>query len=670
MQRSQSSFRSAILGIALSIATMASGCSKSEPSGNPSGGSPISAGNKTSTPMTSGGASASTGGAGGIKASASSGGAIANGGSTPISSAGGSCPAATACGGDLVGTWTVISSCLRVSGELDMSMVGAGCKTAPVTGSLQVSGTFTANANRTYVDKTITTGQEQFTLEPSCLIISSTPTDCNGAAGLLTAVLGFTELECTPAAGGGCNCTGQVNQSGTMGIPYISYSTDGSYKIAGNVVTMDDQIDYSYCVADDKLTMIPKPANPTFTGSIVLQKSSGTSTGGATGSGGPITGGSRSGGATASGGTTLSGGSRSGGATASGGTTLSGGSRSGGTPSSGGTTSSGGATAGATGTGTGPCDIYAANGTPCVAAHSVVRALFGGYRGRLYQINRTDGATLDILTGPDGIADTGPEDTFCNNSSCNLTIIYDQTKNANDLWWQGSEMVPAPKSSTPAKATTDPVKVGGHKVYSAFIRPGNCYWHDGSKSGMPKDAEPEGMYMVSSARNTNGGCCFDYGNSETTRSADVGGAMDAINVSSITAWGTGAGKGPWILADMEWGLFCQADNKNCPNNPTQTAPFLTAMLKNNGTTEYALKGGDASSGPLQTIYKGRGPYNPMKKQGAIILGCGGDCCKPCAGCGSNASSGIFYEGAIVKGYPSDETENLVQANIVSVGYGK
>jgi hypothetical protein len=229
-------------------------------------------------------------------------------------------------------------------------------------------------------------------------------------------------------------------------------------------------------------------------------------------------------------------------------------------------------------------------------------------------------------------------------------------------------MVPASKSSQPIKALADPVKVGGHKVYSAFIRPNNCYWHDSSKSGMPKDAEPEGIYMVSSARNTNGGCCFDYGNSETTRAADVGGAMDAINISSTTAWGSGAGSGPWIMADMEWGLFCQADNKKNPNNPTQTAAFLTAMLKNNGTTEYALKGGDATQPTVPSIYKGRGPYNPMKKQGALILGCGGDCCKPSGG--ANASSGIFYEGAIVKGYPSDDTEKLVQANIASVGYGK
>src|SRR5690349_8442499 len=47
--------------------------------------------------------------------------------------------------------------------------------------------------------------------------------------------------------------------------------------------------------------------------------------------------------------------------------------------------------------GTGPCDIYASGGTPCVAAHSTVRALFGAYNGNLYQVRRaSDNATLNI----------------------------------------------------------------------------------------------------------------------------------------------------------------------------------------------------------------------------------------------------------------------------------
>jgi hypothetical protein len=52
----------------------------------------------------------------------------------------------------------------------------------------------------------------------------------------------------------------------------------------------------------------------------------------------------------------------------------------------------------------------------------------------------------------------------------------------------------------------------------------------------------------------------------------------------------------------------------------------------------------------------------MTKQGAIILGIGGD--------NSNGSVGSFFEGVMTKGYPTDATENSVQANIVSVGYSK
>ena len=90
------------------------------------------------------------------------------------------------------------------------------------------------------------------------------------------------------------------------------------------------------------------------------------------------------------------------------------------------------------------------------------------------------------------------------------------------------------------------------------------------------------------------------------------------------------------------------------------------MLKNNGTSTYAIKDGNAQSGGLATRYNGALPtqsgYRPMTKQGAIILGIGGD--------NSNGSVGSFFEGVMTSGYPSDATENSVQANIVSVGYSK
>ena len=42
----------------------------------------------------------------------------------------------------------------------------------------------------------------------------------------------------------------------------------------------------------------------------------------------------------------------------------------------------------------GPCEIYAAAGDPCVAAHSTTRALYASYNGPLYQVLRqSDGKT-------------------------------------------------------------------------------------------------------------------------------------------------------------------------------------------------------------------------------------------------------------------------------------
>ncbi len=92
------------------------------------------------------------------------------------------------------------------------------------------------------------------------------------------------------------------------------------------------------------------------------------------------------------------------------------------------------------------------------------------------------------------------------------------------------------------------------------------------------------------------------------------------------------------------------------------------MLKNDGTSRFALKDGNAQSGSLTTLWDGALPsgYSPMKKQGAIVLGSGGDCC---AG-NTNQSLGTFYEGAIVAGYPADATEDALQGDIVAAEYGK
>jgi non-reducing end alpha-L-arabinofuranosidase len=609
------------------------------------------------------------------------------GGSSSGGAPGGSCSDVSPCGGSLVGTWNVTTSCLTVTGNLDLSLVGAGCPSAPVTGSLQVIGTWTANGDGTYSDNTITSGQEQFTLGPSCLVISSTQTDCPGAASIIK-TLGYSSLTCTSVTGGGCACSATVNQNGALGMVSVAPTNSGNYTPSGSQVTISGDVgdtQYDYCVSANTLKMTPQSTSPTMTGTIVLQKSGVTVTGGAGGATG--TGGTSSaGGATGTGGASATGGSggkggdignggHGGNAGLSGAGGIAGATGTGGSTSTGGTTGTGGSgaagtsgTGGTSGTSTGPCDIYKSGGTPCVAAHSTVRALFGAYSGKLYQVRNTGGTTKDInAVTAGGVADAAAQDSFCSGTTCVITAVYDQTGNAHDLWYQGSGS-PVGGKDQPASATGESIKVGGNKVYSLYIKPSNSYWHDGSKTGVPLGSAPEGMYMVTSGTHYNSGCCFDYGNSETGRAYVAGGHMDALNFSDTTAWGTGAGAGPWVMADLEAGLFSQGGSGKNNSDPTQTATFVTAVLKNNGTTEFALRGADATTGSLATYYKGALPagWSPMKKEGAIVLGSGGDCCNT----NNNLSQGTFYEGCLVSGYPSDATENSVQANIVAARYGQ
>ena len=311
-----------------------------------------------------------------------------------------------------------------------------------------------------------------------------------------------------------------------------------------------------------------------------------------------------------------------------------------------------------------PCDIYAAGGTPCVAAHSTTRALYASYTGSLYQVRRSSDNTTKNIGVRGGYADAAAQDSFCAGASCVVTVLYDQSGHGNNLAYQGPGG--AGGQDTPAVANREALTVGGAKAYSLYINPKNSYWHDGSSSGIPKGSAPEGEYMVTSGTHVNSGCCFDYGNSETDRRADGAGAMDAIYFGTSCWFGGCSGHGPWVQADLEYGLFPGGSSSWNPKQRAFGSKYVTAMLKNNGTTRFALKGSDAQAGGLTTLWDGALPrgYNPMKKQGAIVLGSGGDCCAH----NTNLSQGTFYEGAMVSGYPTDATDNAVQASVIAAGY--
>ncbi|NUR27681.1 MAG: alpha-N-arabinofuranosidase [Catenulispora sp.] len=312
---------------------------------------------------------------------------------------------------------------------------------------------------------------------------------------------------------------------------------------------------------------------------------------------------------------------------------------------------------------TGPCDIYASGGTPCVAAHSTTRALYGSYNGSLYQVRRaSDNATANIgVLSAGGYANAAAQDSFCANTTCVITVIYDQSGRGNSLT-QAPAGGAAGGPDNLANAYAAPTFLNGHKAYGVYVAPGTGYRNDHT-NGIAVGDQPEGEYAIFDGSHYNGGCCFDYGNAETNNNDDGNGTMEAIYFGNIKVWGYGTGSGPWIMADLENGLFSGVNAGYNANDPTVNYRFTTAIIK--GTANlWSIRGGNAQSGNLSTFYSGPRPnvagYNPMKKQGAIILGIGGD--------NSKGSAGTFYEGVMTSGYPTDATENAVQANIVATGY--
>lgn len=189
--------------------------------------------------------------------------------------------------------------------------------------------------------------------------------------------------------------------------------------------------------------------------------------------------------------------------------------------------------------------------------------------------------------------------------------------------------------------------------------------------------------------------------------------MEAIYVGNATWHGvnTGAGAGPWVGADLEAGMYYGGGNVT--ENNTQSTPlafeYVTASLKGR-SDGFTLKGGDATAGPLKLMYDGPRPYDrpgpapkggsyqPMRKQGAIILATGGDSSARARGTfyvsaqcllarmnscarllpdaflvaalGAALAAHAAQEGFLAVGYASDATDDAVQANIVAVGYGR
>lgn len=323
----------------------------------------------------------------------------------------------------------------------------------------------------------------------------------------------------------------------------------------------------------------------------------------------------------------------------------------------------------------GPCDIYAKAGTPCVAAHSTTRALFGDYDGALYQVRRADGQLKDIpVEKAGGYANTALQDQFCAGSSCTISILYDQSSYKNDLV-KSPVVFWLKNGGKEAVANKAPIYMNGHKVYGIYRDAWSSIGYRNNKTkGVATGDQEEAMYMVVDGRHYNDKCCYNYGNVETTGNDDGPGTMEAVYFGSDVEWGGyGQGKGPWVAADLEDGVF-KGDDAGYLWGKTHTTPwttaysfvadFVTAMLKGPNDGTFKLKGADAQQEKLTTVWDGKRKrgYSPRKLQGAIVLGNGGD--------GSDGGAGTFFEGVMTIGCPPDSIDDKVQKNIAAAGYGR
>jgi hypothetical protein len=178
----------------------------------------------------------------------------------------GSCGMGAACGGDLVGTWKVVSSCTALQGTL----TDTDCPTATLDGRIEFAGTATYTSAKTYTLVMTVSGTETILFPSTCL---SATCDQLSQKFQATPPDGFSAMHCTSAAGGACSCAGTL-------IPQ-PHSETGTYTTSGGSVTTtptdgsDAETD-QYCVKGNRLDIVPDAPSldPTLTasGDIILTR--------------------------------------------------------------------------------------------------------------------------------------------------------------------------------------------------------------------------------------------------------------------------------------------------------------------------------------------------------------------------------------------------------------
>ena len=182
-----------------------------------------------------------------------------------------SCSARAACGGNVVGTWEIKSSCAAGRIETPMDEM---CKEATVDArDLRMTGTMTFKADNTYTTNAVVNGTMKTVLPTSCLQGGGQSITCAQLDAFmkgLTALTGSDELVSSCKGSSECECTFTFKNA--------KVDEDGTYSIAGTKITQtssddeDEPETFDYCADRSTLTLSQTITNGSGGSSLVLSK--------------------------------------------------------------------------------------------------------------------------------------------------------------------------------------------------------------------------------------------------------------------------------------------------------------------------------------------------------------------------------------------------------------
>ena len=181
----------------------------------------------------------------------------------------GTCSNSAGCGGNIVGTWKIESSCVSVNPEAMMSGTCTG--TSEDTSGLKISGSVTYAADMTYTSNTTVSGSAKVTLPAACLMQNGITLTCDQLSQALAGqpmMMGATAGSCTATSGGGCSCKVTITSQSNSATG--TYTTTGSGALTQTPNTGTTETD-AYCVRGSTLTISPS-SDSTSKGTLTLSK--------------------------------------------------------------------------------------------------------------------------------------------------------------------------------------------------------------------------------------------------------------------------------------------------------------------------------------------------------------------------------------------------------------